>query len=125
MGIAFDHVLSSPLLRARQSAEITAGASEFRGATEEISALGDAFTVEGVLDRLAALTVDATVACIGHEPHLSRLAAALCSPEGHLSLDVKKSGVVGIRSESHPARGKATLLFVFRPEDLIRLSVSP
>ncbi|MBI4588303.1 MAG: histidine phosphatase family protein, partial [Candidatus Rokubacteria bacterium] len=49
MGITVERLLSSPLLRARETAEITAGAVGFRGAVEETPALGDDFTVEGLL----------------------------------------------------------------------------
>jgi phosphohistidine phosphatase SixA len=40
--------------------------------------------------------------------------------DGGLSLEVKKSGVIGIQTKGHPARGNGTLLFVFRPDELIR-----
>ena len=121
MGITVDSLLSSPLLRALQTAELTSRALGFRGAVEETPTLGDDFTVDGLLERLAILPVEATVACVGHEPHLSRFAAALLTPDGNLSIEVKKSGVIGIQSKGCPARGNGTLLFVFRPEDLLRL----
>ena len=121
MGITVDRLLSNPLLRALQTAEITAKALEFRGAVEETPALGDDFTVEKLLERLAALPPDGTVACIGHEPHLGHFTAALVTVDGRLSIEVKKSAVIGIQSKGHPARGNGTLLFVFRPEDLLRL----
>jgi len=120
MGLTFDHLLSSPLHRARETAELTARAVGFGGAVEETSALGDAFTVDGLLERLALFPPEATVACVGHEPHLGRFVAALVTPDGGLSLEVKKSGVIGIQTKGHPARGNGTLLFVFRPDELIR-----
>lgn len=121
MGITFDHLLSSPPLRALQTAELTARAVGFEGPVEETPALGDGFTVDGLLERLALLPPEATVACIGHEPHLGRFAAALVTPDGGLSLDVKKSGVIGIQTKGPPARGNGTLLFVLRPDELSRL----
>ena len=121
MGITFDHLLASPLLRARETAEIVAKAVEFRGAIEETPTLGDDFTVDGLLAQLAALPPEAAVACIGHEPHMSRLAAALFTPDGNLSIEMKKSGVIGIQCDGHPKRGNGTLLFAFRPEELLRL----
>lgn len=120
MGITFDYLLSSPLIRARETAEITARAVGFRGAVEETPALGDGFTVEGLLERLALFPGEAVVACVGHEPHLGRFAAALVTPDGSLSLEVKKSGVIGIQTKGHPARGNSTLLFVLRPDELLR-----
>ncbi|MBI2152263.1 MAG: histidine phosphatase family protein [Candidatus Rokubacteria bacterium] len=121
MGIAIDRLLSSPLLRARQTAEITAAALGFGGAIEETPALGDDFSVDALLERVAALPAEATVACVGHEPHLGRFAGALLTPDGNLAIGVKKSGVVGIQCEDLPARGNGTLLFAFRPEELLRL----
>ncbi len=122
MGMTVDRLLSSPLLRALQTAELTARALGFRGAVEETPALGDDFTVEKLLERLAALPPDGTVACIGHEPHLGHFAAALVTADGRLSVEVKKSGVIGIQSKGHPTRGNGTLLFVFRPDELVRLA---
>lgn len=125
MGVSIDRLLSSPLLRARETAVITARALDFGGPAEETPALGDGFTVEGLLERLGALPAEATVACIGHEPHLSRFTAALVTAGGDLSLDVKKSGVIGIQCQGHPAPGKGTLLFLFRPDELLRLLTGP
>lgn len=121
MGIAIDRLLSSPLLRARQTAEITAAALGFGGAIEETPALGDDFSVDALLERVAALPAEATVACIGHEPHLGRFAGALVAPDGTLAMEVKKSGVIGIQAKGHPARGNGTLLFLYRPDELLRL----
>ncbi len=121
MGITFERLLSSPLLRALQTAELTARVVGFREPVEETPALGDAFTVEGLLERLATLPAEATVACIGHEPYLGRFAAALVTPDGNLSIEVKKSGVIGIQTKGRPARGNGTLLFVLRPDELAQL----
>jgi phosphohistidine phosphatase len=121
MGITFERLLSSPLVRARETAEIIARAFEFGGTIEETPALGDDFTVDALLAGLAVLPLDATVACVGHEPYTSRFAAQLLHPDGRLSVEVKKSGVVGIQCKGHPERGNGRLLFAFRPDELLRL----
>ena|ERR671923_1284396 len=69
-GIAPDAVLSSPLLRARQ----TAAALGF-GASEPIGVLGPGATVEDV--RAAIEGRGDTVVVVGHQPDCGRIAAAL------------------------------------------------
>jgi phosphohistidine phosphatase len=121
MGLHLDHLLTSPLERARETAEITARALGFDGTIEVEPALGDDFTREGLLARLGRLPSEATVGCVGHEPHLGQFAATLLTPDGRLGIEVKKSGVIGIRCEGLPAPGSGTLLFLLRAEDLVPL----
>src|SRR5262245_64180072 len=49
LGIAFDAVLTSPLLRARQTAEIVANALDIDGRLEEISGLAPESSVEHLM----------------------------------------------------------------------------
>src|SRR5262245_44887645 len=74
MGMRFDHLLSSPLVRARQTAEITAEAYARRAPIEHTDALGDRGTPDGLFARLRECERNATVLCVGHEPNLSRVA---------------------------------------------------
>jgi|RhiMethySRZTD1v2_1073278.scaffolds.fasta_scaffold00225_64 phosphohistidine phosphatase len=105
---------TSPLLRARETAAIT---SEVLGgpAPELLDALSDHFSMVHVLDVLAQQGDDALVACVGHEPSLSGLAALLLHPQGAVRIAMPKSGVIGLESAGPPRPGSARLLFALPP----------
>ena len=70
LGVAFDAVLSSPLLRARETAELIAGR-----APEPDERLAPGATPHDV--QSAAFGRGETVLVVGHEPDCSRAVAAL------------------------------------------------
>jgi len=123
MGVSFDHLLASPLVRARQTAEITAEAYGRAAAAIEVAdELGAGVEVTDLLPRLQCYPRDAAVLCVGHEPHLSHLAAALISPDGGAHIELPKSGVIAIGAEGHPALGRGALGFHLTPWHLAALA---
>jgi phosphohistidine phosphatase len=122
MGLTFDRLLSSPLVRARQTARITADA--YGGREVELTeALGDRATPEAFLAQLRPLAGDHdAVLCVGHEPFLSRITGLLIAGNDRARIEMAKSGVIAVECEGAPAPGTCTLLFHFRPGDLTRLS---
>jgi len=76
-GVRFSTIVTSPLVRAVQTAEIVAAATEYRGrmpATDLLVPEGDAAAVVAFVATLAG---EKSVALVAHEPILSALAAAL------------------------------------------------
>lgn len=124
MGVRFDRLLTSPLVRARQTADITAAAYGGAPAPQETAALGERASLPDLLAALAALAPEAGVVCVGHEPFLSRTAAALVSRDGSARIEMRKSGVAAIDFEGHPAPRKGTLLFHLRPREIVALAGS-
>lgn len=121
MGLAPTHLLTSPLVRARETAAITAEALGWTGPIESVDALGDQFSVGGLVEHLSRYPEDATLICVGHEPHLSRLAAALLDPAGTAKIAIPKSGVVALECAGKPAPGASRLLYLLPPKELLRL----
>jgi phosphohistidine phosphatase len=121
LDLGVTHVLSSPFLRARQTAEITARAIGWPGTPETVETLGDRFSVEALLGDLARLPRDAVVMCFGHEPHLSRFAASLLHPDGTARITLAKSGVIAVECHGAPAAGAGRLLLMLQPRELRRL----
>jgi phosphohistidine phosphatase len=109
-------ILTSPLLRARQTAELLAEAfddvkirTELRG----INALGTTPSLSKLLKELHGR--DAVV--VGHEPTLSEWIGELCfATDG--PVEMKKGAIAAL--ELAPA-GKATLLFLIQPAVLREL----
>jgi phosphohistidine phosphatase SixA len=119
MGVRFDRLLSSPLVRARETAEITArvyGAP----APELTELLGDNAEPASVLAGLATVEASALL-CVGHEPTLSRLAALLTSRDGSARVEMAKSGVAVIECVGPVAPGRGVLRMHVRPPELIAL----
>jgi phosphohistidine phosphatase len=109
-------ILTSPLERARQTAALTA--QTLGGAVEAVDALGEAFSARALLGRLATAEVQATVICVGHEPHLSQFAAVLLHPQGPGRLRLARSGVIALECAGAPRPGGARLLFTIAPQEL-------
>lgn len=85
-----DVLLTSPLPRARRTAEIAAEAWG-KVAAQDLAALaGDDF--EALAGALAKHPADATVAVVGHEPHLSALLARLVGTKQDERLAFRKGG---------------------------------
>lgn len=122
MGVRFDRLLTSPLVRARQTAEITARAYGRRIVPEETDALGDEARLKDLLRTLRRLPRGASVVAVGHEPFLSKAVAALVSPDGGARLEMRKSGVAALEFEGRPKKGRGTLLFHLRPREVIALA---
>jgi phosphohistidine phosphatase len=122
MGMRFTELLSSPLVRARQTAEITARVYEWPREIIETDVLGAGFSIPAARDLFSQFPNDATLLCVGHEPDLSTLAARLLHPSGDVEIAFKKSGVMGLDLPEGPRPGAALLLYFFKPGQLTRLA---
>jgi phosphohistidine phosphatase len=118
MGIKFGFLVTSPLLRARETAELVAKEYRWPEPPQVAEELGHGYEVGAVTKLLAKFPPDSAVALVGHEPDFSRLAAALVTETGELNIAVKKSGVVGIEFDGPAESGKGTLLYHLKPSHL-------
>jgi phosphohistidine phosphatase len=115
-------VLTSPLVRARDTAAIFTQAARWPEAAE-CEALSPGASPEEVLEALRRQGDKAEcVAIVGHQPHLGRL-LALClrgnaRPEG---FELKKSAVVCLRFEGPPRSGQGVLEWSLPPRILRKL----
>ena len=120
MGVRFDRLLSSPLARARETAEITArvyGAP----APELTELLGDRRRAGLARSRGWPRSRPPRLLCVGHEPTLSRLAGLLISRDGSARVEMAKSGVAVIDCPGPVAPGRGVLRLHLRPPELIAL----
>lgn len=121
LGITFDFLVTSPLLRATQTAEVVAEVYRWKEPPQVAEELGPSCTAAGVVKLLAKFPPDATVALVGHEPSFSRVSAALIGKSGDAAIELKKSGVIGIAFEGHPAPGAGALLYHLKPGHLRKI----
>jgi phosphohistidine phosphatase len=112
-----DHVLTSPLVRAQQTARILSEVAGWPEASRhpELSPRGTPISVIRLLRRLA----HSRIALVGHEPALSALAAAfLASTPSALCVQIKKGGVLCLAFKDAVRAGDATLKWHVPPRFL-------
>ena len=102
------HIVTSPLTRARQTADILAQAygEADRHVMTEMAPGGDARVL---LRWLRTLPGDSSVALVGHEPDLGRLAGWLLTGRHVGFLVMKKGGVASIEFDDLPRAGGGVL----------------
>jgi len=120
LAISFDSVLSSPLLRARQTAEIVARTLGIEDRLEEISGLAPESNVEHLLFGLTRYQDREHLLLVGHEPLLSSFAVYLLAGQKpvNLKLDFKKGCLCRIETETLSAGNPAKLHWLLTPKQL-------
>lgn len=118
--VTADAVLTSPLLRAKQTAEILA--KLWPGVVlQEVEALGSG-SREEFEAALARLPKNSTVAAVGHEPHVSDWTAEWLGASNASAFAFKKGGVALIEFDRMAEEGEGRLVFFLAPKALKALS---
>jgi phosphohistidine phosphatase len=113
-----DALLTSPWLRAKQTAIIAAGAWGRLVPTETTALASGSFEEQAaVLDRFPD---DATVAVVGHEPWVSELLARLLGTRHDARLELKKGGAALVNVPGRLAGG-GSLVWYLPPRVLRKL----
>jgi phosphohistidine phosphatase len=122
LGPSIDKVLSSPLLRARQTADIVAEGLRLKDSVEQIPELAPGGDLAELLHRLATYKERAGVLLVGHQPSLGNVASLLLSGSKELQIDLKKSGICCITVDVFPAAGNGILKWMLAPKQLRNLA---
>ncbi len=118
---AYDAILVSPLVRARQTAEPVAEACGHREPLVETRALAPNADPVDILHELARLG-PGTALLVGHQPHFGRLFGLLLSGRSDLEVSMKKAGFAAFDAGADPSLGRAELKFYLPPRLLEELS---
>jgi phosphohistidine phosphatase len=112
-----DVLAASPLKRAQQTAAIVQDALD---APKPM--LRDELSPESPPGALASwlgfLPQDATVAVVGHEPHLSELIGWFTTGEARSTVELKKGAACLLEIAGAPQPGSAVLLWLLTPKQL-------
>src|ERR1700752_955106 len=119
LGVSFDLILSSPLVRARQTADVFAETLKSKPAVTVTDALTPAGSPAGVIQELAKHMRKARIALVGHEPNMGELAAHLIGSKGPLPF--KKGAICRIDFAVFPPKGKGALCWFVTPRMLRKL----
>ncbi len=95
LDVVLDEIFSSPLVRAKQTADLLAAGISGKAAGEAASdALAPGHSPAQVMEQLAKTAKRRRIALVGHEPDLGELAAHLIGAKR--SLEFRKGGVCRI-----------------------------
>src|SRR5207247_3576276 len=102
LGVSLDVVLTSPLVRARQTAEIVAGGFNPRPALVNVESLAPDGTYAAVVVDLEKHARKTRIGLVGHEPAIGELAARLIGSRHQIEF---KKGAVGPTDAAASAPG--------------------
>jgi phosphohistidine phosphatase len=116
MEIGFDHIITSPLVRARQTADVFAELLKSKPSLSQSDALAPAGTPAGVMQELAKYLRKGRIALVGHEPNMGELAARLIG--ARTPLEFKKGAICRIDFDVPPPKGTGQLRWFVTPRML-------
>jgi phosphohistidine phosphatase len=116
IGVSLDVVLTSPLVRARQTADIVASGLEPRPSLVSIDSLAPAGSYAALIRDLEKHARKCRIALVGHEPMMGELAARLIGSRH--PIEFKKGGVCRIDLEALPPNGPGDLCWLLTPKIL-------
>jgi phosphohistidine phosphatase len=114
LGVSWDVVLTSPLVRARQTAEAVASVFEPRPHIVAIESLAPGGTYQAVLADLEKQSRRVSIALVGHEPDIGELASRLAG--SRQPIPFKKGAVCRIDVDTVPPDGPGALRWFLTPK---------
>jgi phosphohistidine phosphatase len=115
LDLAVDRIITSPLVRARQTAAIVADALQIRDTLVEDERLGSNFGLEQLADILDFRPRAKSVMLVGHEPSLSATVGRLI---GGAAIDFKKGSLARVDlSDTFGLKGE--LMWLVPPKVLL------
>jgi phosphohistidine phosphatase len=117
LSLDLDCIVTSPLLRAKQTAEIVAERLHPNGKLVEDPRLAGGFNLERFAAIVGAHADSKAIMLVGHEPALS---ATIGRAIGNASVELKKAALAGIELID-PASTAGTLFCLIPPKVLVAL----
>jgi phosphohistidine phosphatase len=122
LGVSVDWVVSSPLVRSVETAQIIAELAA-PGVPPELSeTLSPGGSAEALLTFLAKHPSRTHTILVGHEPDLSELAARLIGADRHANFALRKGGVCLLTFAEFPPRSAGRLMWWMTPRILRKLA---
>jgi phosphohistidine phosphatase len=119
--LAFNMILTSPITRAAETAEIVA--DELGGPKPKaVPELSTGTSPINALETLAKLPLPESVLVVGHEPTLSRLASLMLTGSSEsVGIKLKQGGVIALEFPDHVERGAARLRWMMTQRQIRQL----
>ena len=118
--VTFDQIVSSPLVRTRQTADVFS--EVLKGHPEIVlsDALAPAGTPAAIAQEIVKHVRKARLALVGHEPNLGELAGELIGARA--ALEFKKGGICRIDFDVLPPKGTGRLRWFVTPKMLRKMA---
>jgi phosphohistidine phosphatase len=117
LGVKPSHILSSPLVRARQTAQIAAEALKLPGNVEPLDELANGASTSSLLKALRPYASAGEILLVGHMPSLAEHVAALIGAKDVQAFPLGKASVACIELEQLRA-GAGQLRWLMRQKQL-------
>src|SRR6266516_601954 len=111
--VSFDVMLTSPLVRTRQTAEIIAAGLDPHPSIVTVDSLAPDGTYAAIVGDLEKHTRKKRIALVGHEPGIGELAARLIGSRH--AIEFKKGAVCRIDVNALPPGGSGALIWFLTP----------
>lgn len=122
LGLRFDLIMTSPLVRSRQTAEILVE-SQLSSQWQESIHLAPDGNISAWLDWLEQQQYphSTKLAIVGHEPNLGQWASMLIGNQAPGRLVLKKAGIIGLTlPETGSPLGRSQMFWLTPPKFLVR-----
>jgi phosphohistidine phosphatase len=118
LDIRATHILTSPFLRSHETAQILYHVLKVKTSPRICDELIPDSPPDKVFPLLATLPNDATLICVGHEPHLSEAASLMLFGKPTAALSMKKAGACLITFAETPRPGRGLLEWWMPPSHI-------
>jgi len=121
LGVDFDLILSSPYVRAKETAEILADVFKIKtdvAFSENLIPMGDPDLLIAEMNEKYTAN---SIALIGHEPFLTTLIGLLVSDNAGIDMTLKKGGVCRLSADNLRHTRKTTLEWLITPGILVEI----
>jgi len=122
LGVAFDRILSSPYVRARETAEILTDVFKMKNKivfSDHLIPEGNPELLIGEINENHSVD---SLAIVGHEPHLSALVGLLTTENSRIEITLKKGGICHLSADDlHHHDHRATLEWLLTPGILMEI----
>jgi len=122
LGVELDLILSSPYVRAAETAEILADVFKMKKEiklSENLVPMGDPDLLIAEMNEKYAAD---SIALVGHEPFMTSLIGLLISENSSVDITLKKGGVCSLSADDLHHTRKATMDWLLTPGILVGLS---
>jgi phosphohistidine phosphatase len=124
LGLRFDAILTSPLVRAAETAELVADEYSNNPPPQVLPALSPDISPRQAMAALSPFARHESVLAVGHEPQVSKLAALLLASNGALAIRFKKGACVALELPNPIEAGAAELRWMLTQRQLRKLRKS-
>ena len=118
MGLEFDKIGSSPLARARETAEIVSKVYKKEGKLEMWDELKPEENRLDLYRRLSKMKQDADVLLVGHDPFLTTVIGEIISGSLSVKISLKKAGLARVQIYSFTPKASGELRWLLTPKQI-------